>query len=209
MLSSSCSGKADLFGKVFVGETSDGREPSGSDNKRLLMTTEGINPNATIGRVRVYAGNLDGVPTITHFYFAHWWVVFVDSDGHWWSAENVGAPLLQRVDDRHDGKYFRKDVGKTQVKPRATGIEITTKMNTLGKKRRTMRELVDWLDGRSCHRYDVAFDNCQDFGADLCEFLTGIGVLHTSTKTTTIGMMACVPLAPLWKIGNLIRGALN
>jgi hypothetical protein len=174
------------------------------------MRKEGVNPDAVISIVRVYSGNLEDAPTLTHFFFPHWWVVFRDSDGNWWSAERVGPPLLQRVDSRHDGKFWRKNLSRTTCQQRqGGGVGITTMMKTFGSSRRTMKDLVEWLDGESSIEYDPVVKNSQDFGDDLCKFLTGIGVLHISTKSTIVGALTCIPLAPLWKIGNFLRGAFN
>jgi hypothetical protein len=44
----------------------------------------------------------------THFVFGHWWVIMRASEGNYWTAENVGAPLLQRADRFSDRALGRE-----------------------------------------------------------------------------------------------------
>jgi hypothetical protein len=201
--------RALLSRKVFFGETWNGATPRGYSDIERLIALEGINPDAVIQKVRVYSGDLEGVPQLTHFFFAHWWLKLGDSEGHWWAAENVGTPLLQRTWSRYGAKYWRKDVATTQFARRSISVAITRKMKTDGRNRRRMRELLGWLLERSALDYHAAEQNCQHFGSDLCHFLTGIGVLHTDTANPVTGAVACIPLSPFWWALNVARGALN
>jgi hypothetical protein len=171
-----------------------------------LIQDEDINPDAIIREIGVYASNLEDAPG-THFVVAHWWVVFRDNDWNWWSAEHVGGVLLQRVDSKKDGKDYRKDIERTRYESR--GTFITTKLETAAANHRTMKELIDWVGWRSRASYDWLESNCQNFADNLAEYLSGIGVLHTPTSWGAAALAVAVPLAPFWKIGNVVRGLFN
>jgi hypothetical protein len=110
---------------------------------------------------------------------------------------NIGTPLLQRLTSLEDGKYWRKDIGKKTVERR--GFMITTSLRTAASKSGTMGAVIDELDDQKDRSYNLFTHNCQDFANDLAEYLSGIGVLHTSTSwggifTPIIGL----PFAPVW-----------
>jgi hypothetical protein len=192
-----------MTGMMFFGETLPGATPRGYREGRNLLEHEGINREARIREVQVYSGNTQTDLTLTHFVVAHWWVVFQDDDGHWWSAENVGSLLLQRLDSQRDGKCRRKAIWQTQVLERPGFVTIPLK--TRGAQSRKMEELIEWMLQQSKIHYDLITNNCQRFGSELTKYLAGISVAHTPALIAPIGPV----FVPMWKSVNYVRGFVN
>jgi hypothetical protein len=168
-----------------------------------LLEREGINRTARVREVRVSSVNLKKIRALTHFVIAHWWVRVQDSDGNWWTAENVGSLLLQRVGNKSESKKERKRVWKTSKKLRPG--RIARRMNTSGNEGRSMEEVVEWMFGRRMEHYNPVRNNCQKFASDLTKYLSGIEVARTPPKLAPAAYL----LGPVWKIVNIVRGRAN
>jgi hypothetical protein len=196
--------KGDVSRMVFFGETQSGATPRGYSQTTKLLKREGINRTARVREVLIYSGNLENFPALTHFVIAHWWVLFQDSDGNWWSAENAGLVLLQRIDHEMDTAGWRKGIWSTKCTQRP-GIMHTIPMRTSGNMDKSMEEVVEWMFRRSMVPYRPLTSNCQKFANDLMVYLSGIRVTRTPLLLAFVGPL----LAPLWKISNTVRGSAN
>jgi hypothetical protein len=170
--------KTDLRGMLFFSETRHGPTPRGYYQSDLLMQREGINPAAVIQRLWVLGGQLDdqdGQPV--NELVRHHWVVFRDSDGLYWSAENAVLILLQRL-GTWSHRELRKAFWDTKCR-RRSGIEtpggIVQLFATDAARRRTMGEVVNWMKDQSQRGYHPTFNNCQHFAHDLSQFLSEKG----------------------------------
>jgi hypothetical protein len=145
-------------GKVYFGETYNGQLPRAYVSSEDLFSCEGITPGAIIRNVGVYSSNLVDDDLPSHFVVSHWWVLFDDSDGNCWSAENVGGILLQRIDSMEDGKRRRKDIGKRWCEFR--GTNITKLQKTAARGHRTMGETMRWIFSQKDKQYHALWQNC-------------------------------------------------
>jgi hypothetical protein len=138
-----------------------------------LLTFEQINESAVIQKLWVFSSQLQDQPQSSNNQVrTHWWVILQDSDTKYWTAENVGTLLFQRVDNLDDGMNKRKEAGESRTKSRSPdGIGITQLIRIEMTNDKTMRDLVEWLITRRAHVYHPLFDNCQRFSDSLREFL--------------------------------------
>jgi hypothetical protein len=186
-------------GKVWFGETWYYRPPRGYRSAEKLLSREVV-ADATVRDIWVYSSNLDKDYCPTHFIITHWWVIVRDDEGNYWSIENVGAPLVQRVDDLEDGQHHRKGCEETDTAER--GTIISEMFHTKSLFSRTMTDVIEWCIARRDQKYDFAFNNCQKFASALTKYLSGMAVLRTPTLLAP----AAPVLAPFWKIINGLRG---
>jgi hypothetical protein len=201
--SGNCSSRLEACSLAFFGEVYSGATPRGYEDADAMIRREDINPEATVEDLWVYSTGLEsfGKLQLTHFAFAHWLVLFRDSDSHWWSLEHVGRPLLQRLGCRNDFPYI-KGLWNAECHIRPDGRFPTKKFRTAGKRHRTMREVAVWIIDRRCNPYNAITYNCQNFGADFSEFLSDKRPLYIPVKLAPIAPV----FAPLLKVLNLIQG---
>jgi hypothetical protein len=173
--------------KLFFGETDGPLLPREYQDADLLLQTEHINGSAVIRQLWVFSGNLQKKRLPLSFDAAtHWWVVILDSEKNFWTAESVGEILVQRVNSINDAILKRKDVGDSQAKDRSRdGIGIIPLIETEVMEGKTMKDFADWLMDRRSHPYHALFDNCQRFSDALCRSLSGKEV----PKLTTAGAL--------------------
>jgi hypothetical protein len=127
--------RKDLRGKVWYGETEDGSSPRGYSDRTRLITRERLPQEEVITQFDICKGTYSGVQ--------HHWVVFQTHSGQWYSVENIGILLFQKVADSDHGRLYTKDPTSTRYQPRDGSPERVGPISPTSQ--RNISQFVDWL----------------------------------------------------------------